>query len=677
MERSVLPRNGELLPTSAGDHRAWWLLLLALLAWQSWMTLTLFGSARPWKSLLDDRPILSGRHPLHLYHGYLGARALREHGSLSCYDPTFHAGYPKTPVFDSGSRPAELVLALAGGRYCPAAYKIGVALVCAAVPLLVFVAARSVGLKRAAACLACLLGLLVWWGQPCRDALESGDLDLLLAALLVLAQAGLLIRYHNDPGPLSWLGVVAAALLGWFAHPLLLALLMPLFLVYYLSVGARHRLAWHLALLGGLLGAIGINSFWLIDWITYWWIRVPPHLETPLLAEPTLRNVWESSFWGGPVDKALTCVLVAAATAGVLVSNQSGQRATARLLGLSWAGFLALSVAGLTWEPLGRFGAQRLLVPALLFAVLPAAHALTLAAAVVFKTRRQGDKETRRGFLLLVSLSPYLLIWGLVLGGAAMLWHSPLPALASWVTRLRGADSLQLGLDADQQTILEVLREHTTPEARILWEDRVAPPLAPHWTPLLPLLTERAYIGGLDPEAGIEHTTNGLAEAVLMGRPIRDWTDDALDEYCKRYNIGWVACWSPAACARLRDWSGAKRLATLPPLSAGELSGCLFAVRRQHYSFALIGSARWLAADPQRIILGDVVPPRDGSENHGKKQILLSLHYQAGMRVVPSRVQLDSYSIERLNSMPGDSRPFVRLWVDEPVTRVTITWDKR
>src|SRR5579871_2008885 len=43
----------------------------------------------------------------------------------------------------------------------------------------------------------------------------------------------------------------------------------------------------------------------------------------------------------------------------------------------------------------------------------------------------------------------------------------------------------------------------------------------------------------------------------------------------------------------------------------------------------------------------------------------------------PSRVLLDSYSIEPVNSVPGDARPFVRLWVDEPVTRVTITWDKR
>jgi len=635
------------------------------------MTLTLFGGEQPWQHLLDDRPILSGRHPLHLYHGYLGARALREHGSLSCYDPTFHAGYPKTPVFDSGSRPAELMLALVGGRYCPAAYKIGVALICALVPLFLFVAARGVGLNRAAACLACVLGLLVWWGQPCRETLESGDIDLLLATLLVLAQAGMLIRYHIDPGPLSWLGVFAAALLGWFAHPLLLALLMPLFLIYYLSVGARHRLAWHTALLGGLLGAIAVNSFWLIDWIGYWWIRVPPHLERPLLMEPNLRNVWESPFWGGPVDRAFAAMLVLAAAAGVLLYNQSSQRATARLLGLSWAGFLALSAAGLIWEPLGRFGAPRLLAPALLFASLPAAHALALAADALL-TRSRGNKETRSAFFVRVSLSPCLLLLGV-----ALLWRVPQPALASWASNLRNSGRLQLGLDADQHAIVEALRQHTTPEARILWEDRPIAPLASHWTPLLPLLTDRAYIGGLDAEVRIEHTTNGLADAVLMGRPIRDWNDAALGEYCKRYNIGWIVCWSPAACERLRNWPDAKWAATLPPTAAGEPPGCLFAVRREGYSFALTGSARWLSADPQRIVLEDVVPPGEGSDNHGRKQILLCLHYQAGMRVAPSRVLLDSCPMERVDSLPGDARPFVRLWVEEPVTRVTITWEKR
>ena len=83
------------------------------LAAQAWMTLGLFGPGHTTDRLLDDEPILSGRHPLHLYHGLLGARSFLSRGTLSCYDPAFQAGYPKTPVFDDGSRPAEI----AAGRW--------------------------------------------------------------------------------------------------------------------------------------------------------------------------------------------------------------------------------------------------------------------------------------------------------------------------------------------------------------------------------------------------------------------------------------------------------------------------------------------------------------------------------------------------------------------------------
>src|ERR1700687_3303808 len=112
------------------NSRFWYVALAGLLVWQGWITLTLFGREDPWQALTDDRPVVSGQHPLHLYHGYLGARSLRERGTPSCYDPAFQAGYPKTPVFDAGSRPAELFLTLAGGSYRPGAYKIGLGAFC-------------------------------------------------------------------------------------------------------------------------------------------------------------------------------------------------------------------------------------------------------------------------------------------------------------------------------------------------------------------------------------------------------------------------------------------------------------------------------------------------------------------------------------------------------------------
>ena len=44
-------------------------------------------------------------------------------------------------------------------------------------------------------------------------------------------------------------------------------------------------------------------------------------------------------------------------------------------------------------------------------------------------------------------------------------------------------------------------------------------------------------------------------------------------------------------------------------------------------------SAQLLHADPQRIVLGDLIPQQG--------RLVLSFHYQAGMRVTPSRIQLE------------------------------------
>ncbi len=610
-------------------------VLLALAAWHGWMSLTLFGTDRPWLRLLDDQPILSGRHPLHLYHGYLGARCLLERGTDCCYDPAFQAGYPKTPVFDGGSRPAECFLAVAGGRYRPAAYKLGLALCCLAVPLLLIAAARGVGLDRGGVCLATAFGLVVWWGEPCQAGLTAGDLDLLLAGLAAVLHVGLMIGFHRAPGLGTWVGLLASGLLGWFAHPLLFGLVVPLDLVCYLSIGARHRLAWHVALLGALAGGLAGNAFWLLDWCSYWWIRAPRTLSVPLVPPSSWQTFWSATLWGGHFDRGLAIALVGLAIVGIAILNQSGSRAAARMLGLGAAAFLALAVASLSSQTMTRDGASRLLVPALWFAAVPAGHALSRA----WQYLGHGLAYPRRAAVLGSGL---LLAAGL---GSEL---SLSPLLARWS---RSAP-LEIGLEAEQQTFVEAIRSRTTPEARILWEDLTGSDS--RWPSLLPFLTERSYLGGLDPEGTIEYAYPSLVDGLLAHRPIAEWSDAELETFCRRYNVGWAVCRSLASRARFRAWKGAAHTVEL-----ADGHGCLFTLGPR--SFVLKGQARLLRADWQRIALADVLP-EDG-------EVILSLHYQSGLRVSPGRVQ-----IER-DPDPYDPIPLIRLRLPGPAALVTLTWE--
>jgi hypothetical protein len=629
----------------------WYLVLLGLLAWQGWMTLTLFAPAgemsasqtveRAWARLLDDEPIISGRHPLHLYFGYLGAQSLLEQGTPCCFDPAFQAAYPKTPVFDSGSRPAELFLIAAGGEYRPAVYKMGVAICVALVPILLALSAWGLRLPPSATCLAVALGLLVWWGTPGQDALADGALDLLLSSLCGLASICLLVRFDRAPGIFGWIALVLTTCVGYYAHPLLLILLLPVALVYFLSVGARHSLAWHFALLSNLAIALLVNSFWLIDWARSWWMRLPVQLGSDLtLRHRTFRTLWDCTLWGSPVDRALAMFILALSVLGVIVLNQSKQRPAARLLGFGAAGFLALAVGGVLSQPLGRLGAAEMLVPALWFAAMPAAY-------------------------LLVRLGSASACWlGRWRGGVAcaafvgLLAYVGWPMIEPWQARCRRAVPFEIGLGSERLELVETLRQHTSPEARILWEDYTTSKTSPRWSVLLPMLTERAFVGGLDPTNSIEYAYAGLVDQALAGRPIGEWSDADLEDFCRRYNVGWVVCWSPAALARLQAWPGADPTATLLDQSPGQL----FTVKKTR-SFVLKGHARWLGADRHRIALADVVP-EDG-------HVILSLHYLAGLQASPSRVQ-----IER-EPDPYDPIPFIRLRVPGPVARVTLTWQGR
>src|SRR5262249_12344029 len=141
--------------------------------------------------------------------------------------------------------------------------------------------------------------------------------------------------------------------------------------------------------------------------------------------------------------------------------------------------------------------------------------------------------------------------------------------------------------------------------------------------------TGRCYIGGLDPDGVIEYSSISLMNQKIEGNSIEKATDEKLADYCERYNVRWIVAWSPAAIQRFLQWpAGRKRC---PLIDDGV--GWLFEIERTA-NFALKGHAELVEANGRYIMLQNVVP------HHG--EVVISLHYHAGMRASLPRVQVES-----------------------------------
>jgi hypothetical protein len=128
-----------------------------------------------------------------------------------------------------------------------------------------------------------------------------------------------------------------------------------------------------------------------------------------------------------------------------------------------------------------------------------------------------------------------------------------------------------------------------------------------------------------------------------------------LSAYCRRYNVGWVACATAAARERFSRWPVAQPVPT--PATADGWR--VFSLRRSP-TYVLRGTAGACEFGTNRVSLADVVPD-DGT-------IVISLHYHEGWRVRPAWV-----GVER-DLDPLDPVPMIRFRAPGPVGRLTLTW---
>ncbi|MFO0935029.1 MAG: hypothetical protein U0798_00755 [Gemmataceae bacterium] len=591
-------------------------------------------------AIVDSRPIVSGRHPLHLVHGSLGACTFRERGTTSCYDPTFQAGYPKTPVFDGGCRPAELILYLAS--YFPhssetpglvreiVAYKVGLVGICLLVPFVFAASARGCGAGGSGTVLAALFGTLLWWSPPLRTMFNAGEIDLMLAGLCGVAFGGALSAYHRSPGPRTWIIGATLAIAGWYAHPVIWVTFTPVAAIFYLSLAPRHGLAWHLGLFGASIAGFIPNLWWLQDWGRFWWLRRPP--AEVLSSLPSAGEVAVASGWETLLDWSVTGwpLLI---TAAICCHGMMAMRARTPawlLLGAA-AGTLLVARLGQVWPAMANVRTERAAMLAVAISTLPVAY--TLGA---------WWDRAKIGMLLVLAaaLVPLVLILTPISIPRLTVDRSPLP----------------LGLTAEQEQLVNVLRDKTDPTARILLDETAFPEsVGWNWTALLPRLTERSFLGGLESEACIEPLVCSLRSSSLHQQTDQTQAARDLEAFARRYNIGWVAC-RPESAEHWLSIPGAAEIARIPGTNE------LVLIRFGHpHSFITHGKGTWEEANRKRIVLTNVEPDANGI-------VSLSLHFQEGMRLTPPSVTIEP------EKDPFDPTPMIRLRMPGPTSRVTIVW---
>lgn len=651
MTHTQHPPHVHWVPATLGSLVMWLLLIAACLP----MTVgsTLFAM------LGEQGPTTAGAHPLHQYHAWLGACGILEHGSPSVYDPAFHAGYIKTPLFDHQSRLVEWTAALLALVFNHGVHPtletvgqlhaVAFAAVMISGPLLIALGASLAGAARWEAFMSGLLSVLVLASPAGRAAVETGDLELLSGIPAFIFFMGSLSGYHRKPG--MWEGgmVSVAFTLEWFVSPGVAFASMPLFLFYYLRTGMRHGGLWHLGLLLAPVAATLINLGLFTAWKDHWWIQVSVVEEKAFGPGAFFFRMIDDERWGGKGGVLIGALVVSLGLVGSQVLAWSGRRLTGRLTGSALVGFVVFYVIAKAFRVAEMIDTVANPLSLMLLACFP--------AGMVLIPHQGSHRRKWTGPKLLAGQIGQWLIACAALFAATAIGIADPAVMARIGKHLMMPEPLECVRPAWAETLIEQLTAKEAPPGRVLWEDR-ASDRQTGWTIFMPGVTERAWIGGLSKNAHIEHMQASLRDAKLAGRGVSDWSDSELLGYIKAYRLGFVVARTSESISRWKRLSDAKEVLSIGSENDG--GPCVLFKLPGEEGLTILGQARVVEMSVGKMTLADVVPD--------KGTVVLSLHYQKGLRTRPSRVKVE----RELDSR--DPIPLLRLRLDEPVSRLEIEW---
>lgn len=610
-------------------HCSWFLrtLALSLVVLHSTLTWQLFGSS--WELLLEENPVVDGQHARLLYFGKHVAEAVLQEGvTATTYDYHFQAGLTISPWASIESRLAALAH-LISSDHPLAIYKVMLFVMWLSLPWSVWCMCRIGNLGSGAISGALVLFLGCAWSPWGIQLLRQGETDVIIGtAAMGLALANMTRSYARPRWwtITGWLGSAAVALYFWPATLVLLTICFILFLG--LLAG---RLPWQrfLGLIGAYFAAIVVNVFWMRDcWHTWWMLA-----DRELIVSSSFHDLFnlkanlQLMIWPG--------LLLVIGFLGTRTMRQGvGGRSA-----LVWSfGIVLTSAAALLpqeIETLHLDKAHGWWWCSVWLATIPVGK--LLASFLELLSRKMGGYQRS------------LLVLSVLIGTLIVLFREE---LAKVVVLVEESGPIHLKAPPALEDAVEKLRQQTTTEARILWEEISE---NASWSPLLPHHVERAFVGGLGrgEAVSIEPLQVRLTQGTLLGKPIEQWSLSDLNDFAQDWNIGWVAAFHGESIHR---WLAVPQATVVADLPYG---GKLIRLPRR-FSYCKQGKANISFPSERRITLTDLAP-EDG-------QIVLSLHHHSTMRAINKNAVLKTWQ------HAYDGIPMLRIRLSTPMERLTIEW---
>jgi hypothetical protein len=497
------------------------------------------------------------------------------------YDPFHFAGYPGCLFFSQDNHWAlALNLLLRPVLNSAFVFNLSIFLSLALLPLLMFFAARHLGLGSSNSLFVFFLSILfVAAYPPITEFYRYGMYAFVLGSFLSFFTLGLWTKYLRQKKSLTLVGLIGSGSLAFFVHPFAAVIMAVLFLTFLAAPSVPVRLKDFGTLSLSALLMLLLNAPWLLPALRfrnlYSGIAMRFNFQSEVQLPLTIlrHNVF--------FDLAVLAVL--------LVFYRSLKRRGRRL---ELSVFLAL----LVFFVIAFFGSQiglSLIEPGRFHVPLGLAWILAVSAFV------ETDLIKRRPLALAILL------------------------MISTSLAFSTGEKFTCRYPKEGRRILKFIKARCSSGSRIHVQDSWNHPyFSSHLTGLIPLLTSRPILAGPFNFMPVKFMSTQFIDEMLFMKPLKDISDAELDAYLELYNVEYFLVFSPEAKLFFGSKNRFRKVFNEPP----------FAIYRyldsdENYAYH---SQADVAADYDRIVVKNATSPRT----------ILKFHYLSSLRVEPETVAL-------------------------------------